>query len=343
MLCHALHKFNIMLTITIHLDDANAAPVLSGDLSVSIGGNIGNYGDGPVQESGLLSWSDADGDAIASVSVGGVDLPASGEDSIDGRYGILVLTMTGGNEASYSYTLKPGVDAQGITDVDDFGIVVRDIHGGESAQELFINLSPLSHAPECDDVNLNWPKTPSGDLISYLEGQLSFHDTDMDYDASESLTLAVNGTAITEDTQIEGLHGTLSIKADGTFSYTAMDKLGQDLLEEFTYTVTDQAGNTDTSCLYIRLSDNAPVFPNTGTTEEGIIVTAAEGDAAAFMEGRGFLDVLESNAEEPVAQASEVDATPAFDSHVYDSEPVEIALTSVPLPHDVDAAQSLCA
>lgn len=330
-------------TITIHLDDANAAPVLSGDLSVSIGGNIGNYGDGPVQESGLLSWSDADGDAIASVSVGGVDLPASGEVSIDGRYGILVLTMTGGNEASYSYTLKPGVDAQGITDVDDFGIVVRDIHGGESAQELFINLSPLSHAPECDDVNLNWPKTPSGDLISYLEGQLSFHDTDMDYDASESLTLAVNGTAITEDTQIEGLHGTLSIKADGTFSYTAMDKLGQDLLEEFTYTVTDQAGNTDTSCLYIRLSDNAPVFPNTGTTEEGIIVTAAEGDAAAFMEHRGFLDVLESNAEEPVAQASEVDAAPAFDSHVYDSEPVEIALTSVPLPHDVDAAQSLCA
>ncbi len=82
-------------TITINLDNANTAPVLSGDLSASIGGNIDKYEGGLVREEGQLAWNDMEGDAIASVSIGGVALPASGEVSIVGQYGTLHVTMQG--------------------------------------------------------------------------------------------------------------------------------------------------------------------------------------------------------------------------------------------------------
>lgn len=332
-------------TITINLDNANTAPVLSGDLSASIGGNIDKYEGGLVREEGQLAWNDMEGDAIASVSIGGVALPASGEVSIVGQYGTLHVTMqTGG--ASYVYVLNDGLDNQGIRDVDSFDIVVTDEFGGTSSQSLEVNLSPLSHSPECDDVNVNWPTDSNGDPLSFAIGSLSFRDADLDYDPTESLTLMVNNTVIGGEGKIDvdGLYGTLTIKADGSFSYTVKDYLGQDLLEDFTYTVTDKAGNSVSAHLYIRLSDNAPVFPNTGTTEAGIVPKGAEIDLAifedfSFLESSAPSDTNASDASEPAPAAAE----PQESGHAEPApvEPVEVDLVNVPMPYDMDATQSI--
>ena len=332
-------------SITINLDNANTAPVLSGDLSASIGGNIDKYEGGLVREEGQLAWNDMEGDAIASVSIGGVALPASGEVSIVGQYGTLHVTMrTGG--ASYVYVLNEGLDNQGVNDVDSFDIVVTDEFGGTSSQPLEVNLSPLSHSPECDDENLNWPTTTSGDPLSFAVGSLSFRDADLDYDPTESLTLMVNNTVIGGEGKIDvmGLYGTLTIKADGSFSYTVADNLGQDLLEDFTYTVTDNAGNSVSAHLYIRLNDNAPVFPNTGTTEAGIVPKGAEIDLAifedfSFLESSAPSDPNASDASEPAPAAAE----PQEHGHAEPApvEPVEVDLVNVPMPYDMDATQSI--
>lgn len=320
-------------SITIRLDNPNTAPEVSGDLAPAIGGDIAAYPDGVVRESGHIAWQDAEGDSLAAVSVGGVVLPASGTVSIEGLYGTLVVTTGGGNGADYVYTLREGLDAQGITDVDTFAIEVRDIYGASSSQDLGISLAPLSHAPECDDVNHNWPYMPSGMPISALESELSFRDADMAYDPAESLQLAVNGVAVAPEgeTSITGRHGKLQISADGSFTYTS-DYVGDPLLEDFTYTVTDTTGNTAEAHLYIRLGDGAPAFPNTGLTEEGIIPSAEE--LAAFS---GQPDAaLWASAGTPGDTAQPADA-----AHAAAHEPAEIGLASVPLPYDVDGVQHL--
>lgn len=318
-------------SIVINLDDANAAPALAGDISASIGGDIGRYADGIVRESGQIAWSDADGDAIGFVSVGGEALPASGTLELAGRYGLLVLTTDGGNAASWSYRLNPGVDAQGITDVENFAIVVRDIYGAESSQNLSIDLAPLSHAPECDDLNFNWPRTPSGGPLSFLADELSFRDADMAYDPDESLSLSVNGTTITEEASVAGQYGSLTVRPDGSFTYTSI-RIGEDLLEDFTYTVTDAAGNSAEAHLYIRLSDNAPVFPNTGGTEEGIFAVQTDADLFA-----GLTLFSQADAATPAAAPAHAPA-PADDgaAGMPAAEPQEVTLASVPLPHDAE-------
>lgn len=325
-------------SITIRLDNPNTAPEVSGDLAPAIGGDIAAYPDGVVRESGHIAWQDAEGDALAAVSVGGVVLPASGTVSIEGLYGTLVIT-SGDNGADYVYTLREGLDAQGITDVDSFAVEVRDIYGATATQDLVISLAPLSHAPECDDVNHNWPYMPSGMPISALESELSFRDADMAYDPAESLQLAVNGVAVAPEgeTTIIGQHGKLQISADGSFTYTS-DYVGDPLLEDFTYTVTDTTGNTAEAHLYIRLGDGAPAFPNTGLTEEGVI-PRAEALPALFgqSDAAPWADFGEAAAQ-PAESAATPEHAPAADPA---ADPAEIGLASVPLPYDVDGLQHL--
>lgn len=321
-------------SITIDLSNANTAPEVSGDLAPAIGGDIGAYPDGVVCESGHIAWQDAEGDALAAVSVGGVVLPASGSVSIEGLYGTLVVT-SGDNGADYVYTLREGLDAQGITDVDTFAIEVRDIYGATASQDLSISLAPLSHAPECDDVNHNWPYMPSGAPISALESELSFRDADMAYNPGESLQLAVNGVAVGPEgeTTIIGQHGKLQISADGSFTYTS-DYVGNPLLEDFTYTVTDTTGNTAEAHLYIRLGDGAPAFPNTGLTEEGVIPRTEDLSAFFAQSDDAPWATSGESADLPADPAASPEHAPAAD-------PAEIGLASVPLPYDVDGVQHL--
>ena len=318
-------------TININLSDANAAPVLSGDLSTAIGGSIEDYEGGLVRESGQIAWSDADGDDIGSVTVGGVTLPSSGEVSIEGLYGALLVTTDGGSNASWVYTMKPGLDTQGINDVDSFDIVVKDIYGGEASRALDVSLAPLSHAPECDDLNITWPKTPTGTPVSFITGDLPFSDVDLGYDPQESLQLTVNDAAVSGEVTVQGQYGSLTINSDGLFTYTTTC-IDQDLLEDFTYTVTDNAGNSATAHLYIRLSDTAPDFPNTGAVQ-----------SAALFEESPVLAPDDAPVEPTAADAPAMDDAPAGEPQDALPDPVEVDLFSVPLPYDVEPGTALCA
>lgn len=243
------------------------------------------------------------------VTVGGVSLPASGETTIEGIYGTLVVRTDGGSSATWTYTLKPGMDEQGIDDMESFGVAVSDIYGGHQTSSLDITLKPLTHAPECGDVLVDWGKTESGRPVSFMEGQLDFSDADMAYDPTESLHLAINGVAVTESVQIAGKYGKLTIGPDGSFIYNyALGTENFDVLEDFTYTVTDSRGYSDTAHLYIRLSDNAPAFP---VAEQAAFASEAPQDASPTPDGD--------------TQGDAPDTAP---------EPVEIGLANVPLPYD---------
>jgi VCBS repeat-containing protein len=269
-------------TITVTLTNANTAPVISGDLSAVIEGSVQDYENGAIYASGQISWQDAENDGIASLTIGGVALPSSGSVTVEGEYGTLIVSADG----SYTYTLSSGMDAAGINDEESFAIVATDIYGAASQENLLVTLTPLTHAPECSDVNVNWLYTPSGDPTTVVTGSLVFSDVDSGYENStEALQLQVNGFEVAEDEScvIEGEYGTLSINSAGLFSYTPADGfLNQPNLEHFTYAVTDQTGNTTEADLYIRLSDEAPVFPNTGDTEAGVFEHTYEASASSY-------------------------------------------------------------
>lgn len=227
----------------------------------------------------------------------------------EGIYGTLVVRTDGGSSATWTYTLKLGMDERGIDDMESFGMAVSDIYGGHQTSSLDITLKPLTHAPECGDVLVDWGKTESGRPVSFMEEQLDFSDADMAYDPTESLHLAINGVAVTESVQIAGKYGKLTIGPDGSFIYNyALGTENFDVLEDFTYTETDSRGYSDTAHLYIRLSDDAPAFP---VAEQAAFASESPQDASPTPDGD--------------TQGNAPDTAP---------EPVEIELANVPLPYD---------
>lgn len=123
---------------------------------------------------------------------------------------------------------------------------------------------------------------------------------------------------VTESIQIPGQYGNLTIEPDGSFRYNyTVGSDNRNVREDFTYTVVDSKGFSDTAHLYIRLSDNAPDFP-TGTevqsriAEDDILPDSAGGD-----------DMYAQN--------------------VPDSMPEDIELASVPLPYDPADSASVIA
>lgn len=166
----------------------------------------------------------------------------------------------------------------------------------------------------------------AGSPASFLSGNLAFRDADMKYDETETLHLAVEGVAVEgETTQIQGKYGILDIAADGTFTYRVPEHLGEDLLESFTYVVTDAAGNHAEACLYIRLGDNSSPFPNTGTTEEGIVPAGSGIDPAIFADFN-FLSGTGSAPSTGIDHGGNSIPAPL--------EVSDVGLVNVPLPYD---------
>ena len=147
---------------------------------------------------------------------------------------------------------------------------------------------------------------------------------------TESLQLIVNGEAVGSDgSVINGDYGVLDIKADGTFSYRSPQHLGDDVLETFTYTVTDQAGNQAIAHLYIRLGDNSPAFPNTGTTEPGIVPVGSD-QAANILADFAFLDTIGPDTASYSNSLRHGNGLPTSSDHEVD----DVELVNVPLPYD---------
>src|SRR5690606_2861516 len=76
----------------------------------------------------------------------------------------------------------------------------------------------------------------------------------------------VNGIAVggAGTTPIAGQYGTLTIDAEGNYSYTPnADGSGIGKVDVFEYTITDADGNTDTATLYVRIDSEgqALVWP----------------------------------------------------------------------------------
>ena len=151
--------------------------------------------------------------------------------------------------------------AQTATDV--FTYTVADANGATSSTTLTITITGTNDAPVAvadgnagDAViesGVNPGNTPfAGDPSA--AGNVLTNDTDVDSGDSKTVT-AVDGSALNVGQPLVGTYGTLTLVADGTWSYT-LDNAdpdtealaqGETATDVFTYTVSDANGATSST------------------------------------------------------------------------------------------------
>jgi VCBS repeat-containing protein len=183
------------------------------------------------------------------------------------------------------------------------GMPLLDLHSDELIEtvetfiaELALNNPPTAVADvvagsETNAVVEAGASTGGQDSVS---GDVLLNDTDPDDDpltvtniADDDQSLAVEpGTNSTNGTTITGLYGTLTIGADGSYTYTLDDTnfltnalaQGQTGSDVFTYTISDPFGATATATITIEIigTNDNPVISGvaSGTAEEDVILTA---------------------------------------------------------------------
>ena len=273
-------------TLTVTIAGTNDAPVAvantnAGDAVTESGVNPGNTafaGDPSATGNVLTNDTDIDAGDTKTVTTTG---------SFTGTYGTLSLAANG----TWTYTLNNAdADTQALTQgqsvSDVFNYTMRDASGATSSSTLSITITGTNDAP------VAVADTNAGDAVS--ESGVNPGNTAFAGDASAT------GNVLTNDTNVEagdtktvtttgsftGTYGTLSLAADGTWTYTLNNadadtqglRQGQSVADVFNYTMRDTSGATSSSTLSISITgtNDAPVaVADTVSASQNISTTYA--------------------------------------------------------------------
>ncbi|USZ48047.1 VCBS domain-containing protein [Halomonas sp. DN3] len=279
--------------LTVFVRGQNQAPVPGADdgLAVEAGGRDNATPGTDAVGNVLDNDSDVDGDINLGVNLLGPNLtvtgvrtgddPSAGTEgtlgkALKGRYGSLVMEADG----SYRYQVdddNPEVQAlrqSGQTLVDVFTYALEDRWGGPASASLTITIDGRNDAPTARDDSGDAVDIGGGASRPDATGNVLPNDTDVDaerYGETQRVTLvAQDGVSAAPGERLAGRYGTLIIEADGSYRYfidrtnsevLRASGLGPLLQEVFVYTLTDQAGASDTATLTLTLDIAAPYIP----------------------------------------------------------------------------------
>ena len=225
--------------VTITIDGTNDAPVVTPDSKTT-------PEDQPI--SGALTATDPDGDPLTFVLKDG---PANGTVSVQ-------------PDGTYTYTPKHDYNGP-----DSFTVTVSDGKGGSVVTTVSLTVTPLNDDPVARNDANSLVKTDTveatGNVITNPAG------TDTDVDGDTLVVSIAGGVPVSGATVISGLYGTLTINADGNYSYiqnTANPAVaglpkGATLQDDFTYTVNDGHGGSANAILSITIAGaNTPPVAN---------------------------------------------------------------------------------
>ena len=224
-------------TLVIRITGSNDGPVAVADTAA-----VGE--DSAAAVTGNVLANDSDVDA-------GTTLVVAAPGTFNGRYGTLTLAADG----SYSYVLDRAA-VQNLADgeqvSDSFGYGASD-GLSEARSTLVVRITGANDAPvaSADVVTIDEERAIA------VSGNLLTNDSDVDHGAV--LTVSAPGT-------FNGRYGTLTVQADGSYSYVlaraAVDALaeGEQVSDSFDYGATDGASEAR-STLVVRITgtNDAPV------------------------------------------------------------------------------------
>ncbi|MGC1329076.1 beta strand repeat-containing protein, partial [Pseudomonas sp.] len=212
----------------------------------------------------------------ASLSGGAsIAVPVGGSAVIQGLYGQLQI----GPKGAYQYVVNndnPTVQALRLSSdtlVEQFTYTLQDLAGAQASATLTVTITGANDSPV--GVNDTGTAIEAGGVLNGTPGQnargnVLTNDTDVDAGDSRTVTgvrpLAESATGTFASVPVggssapqAGLYGSLTINADGTYTYTldnsnaAVQALsaGDQLVELFSYRVTDAGGLNDVAELRI--------------------------------------------------------------------------------------------
>ncbi|TXH87488.1 MAG: type I secretion C-terminal target domain-containing protein, partial [Rhodoferax sp.] len=270
-------------TVTMTVTGRNDVPVAVANTATAVeAGGISNAIAG-TNPTGNVLTNDTDVDVGDTKTVAAVSGTAAGTvgGSTSGNYGTLSLNADG----TYTYTVNNNLAAvQALrttanTLTDTFTYTVRDAAGLTSSASLTVTIQGANDAPiatvDTGSVAENATLTTTA-----ATGVLS-NDTDVDSGDSKTVSAVSFGSSSgTVGTALTGTYGTLTLNANGSYSYSANTAAanalpaGTSVNDVFTYTVRDTAGQTSTATLTITVtgSNDAPTVStaNAAVSEEGL-------------------------------------------------------------------------
>ncbi|URX61645.1 VCBS domain-containing protein [Luteibacter anthropi] len=281
------------LTITIH-GHTDGVPSI-----VPVDGNGAATGHATVIEAGLANHDGTQttggsidltaADGLAGVTVGGTTLTLAQLDALNNGQAVTIhtpdgtLVLTGFNPTTsvggvptagtltYTYTLDHSVPRQGGgTDAIDLKVV--DAGGGTANGTLVINIvddTPTAR-PDTADIDEDGPSI-AGNVVTGGPGA--------DRIGADTNPLPVTGVVYGNTggpvsghvgTGVTGTYGTLTLNADGSYSYVLDNanptvnalKDGDTLTEVYTYTIVDGDGDTSTTTLTITIHGHTDGGPS---------------------------------------------------------------------------------
>lgn len=190
-------------------------------------------------------------------------------------------TLTLNADGSYNYTAKPNVSG-----ADTFVYTIKDSDGDLSTTTLTINVNKVGPDIFTGTVLVDEAGLPTGsDPLATTETVVS------------SLGLPAGVTVVPGAQQDQtGVHGTLHVNPDGTFTYTLTSPvdsgpiLGANVVngvETFTVTIQDAGGNTSAATITVNVKDDVPAISVANATIPTLTVdeTNLNVDASASFAG----------------------------------------------------------
>jgi VCBS repeat-containing protein len=214
----------------------------------------------------LANDTDADGDALTAALVSG---PA---------HGTVTLNANG------ALTYAPAANFNGT---DSFTYKASDGTADSNVATVSLTVTPVNDTPVANDDIAGVAK---GHAIT-ADAQHGVLANDGDVDSDGLSVSAVNGSAANVGQAVAGTYGSLTVNADGSYSYVAnKGNLPPQIVaqDSFTYTASDGHGGTNTATLTVTITKPGVVYlPGTDGND-----TLTAGNRPTVLDGGNGNDAL---------------------------------------------------
>ena len=284
--------------IIVTIEGRNDNPVGVDDTAIAIEAGGLNNAIAGTNPTGNVLTNDTDVDSVANGESKAVSAIRTGAEVASGTVGTVGIPLAGtyGNltlnaDGSYQYIVDnnnaavQALRTSGNTLTELFTYTVTDTDGASDLAQLTITIqgtndTPLAYpdntiAVEAGGVANSTPGTnPTGNVLT--------NDTDVDSGDTKTVSTFANSAGVsgTPGSALAGTYGSLSLNADGSFTY-AVDNTnavvqglrtsGNSLTEVFNYTMRDTAGALSSAALTVTIrgaNDNPLAVDDTGIAVE---------------------------------------------------------------------------
>ncbi|MER8983108.1 hypothetical protein NKH97_30075, partial [Mesorhizobium sp. M0870] len=222
-------------------------------------------------------------DGIGSIVINGVTVTGV-DQHIPGQYGYLTIVSfnpsTGAIEYNYTVTESvshtdqtPGYDPSTDTVPENFTITVTDVDGDTASTTFAVAIVddvPTAHA-DTDSIAAGQFGPATGNVLAGGTDAGDANATDGVADTKGADGATVVGVqagntntdvdnAATLNAPIQGSYGTLTLLADGSYSYVRAAGTPGGVNDVFTYTIKDGDGDTSHTTLTISIGNSTPVI-----------------------------------------------------------------------------------